>query len=75
MNAELSGENLKVSTRHDSGEPAQAILKTADAEHCDLIAMTTHGHRLIADLIHGATIDKVRHQSAVPLFIVRAEMT
>ncbi len=75
VNAELSGENLKVSTRHDSGEPAQAILKTADAEHCDLIAMTTHGHRLIADLIHGATIDKVRHQSNVPLFIVRAEMT
>jgi manganese transport protein len=75
VNAELSRENLKVSTRHDSGEPAQAILKAADAEHCDLIAMTTHGHRLIADLIHGATIDKVRHQSNVPLFIVRAEMT
>ena len=60
--------------RHDSGEPARAILKTAEAEHCDLIAMTTHGHRLIADVIHGTTITKVRHESNIPLFLVKAHM-
>jgi nucleotide-binding universal stress UspA family protein len=74
VSAELKSEKLKVTTRHESGDPARAILKTAKGEHCDLIAMTTHGHRLIADLIHGATITKVRHESNVPLFIVRAHM-
>ena len=74
VSAELRGENLRVTARHDSGEPARAILKTAEAEHCDLIAMTTHGHRLIADLIHGATITKVRHESDIPLFLVKAHM-
>ena len=74
VSAELRQENLKVTARHDSGEPARAILKTAEAEHCDLIAMTTHGHRLIADLIHGATITKVRHESNIPLFLVKAQM-
>jgi nucleotide-binding universal stress UspA family protein len=73
IGAELKGERLRVTTRHESGEPARAILKTAKSERCDLIAMTTHGHRLIADLIHGATITKVRHESNVPLFIVRAQ--
>lgn len=67
-------DDLHVTTHHESGDPARAILRTAEAEHCDLIAMTTHGHRLIADLIHGATITKVRHESDIPLFLVRAHM-
>jgi len=75
VGAELRSENVRVTTRHESGEPARAILKTAGAEKCDLIGMTTHGHRLIADIIHGATIDKVRHESNIPLFIVMAEMS
>ena len=74
ISAELRLENLKVTALHASGEPARAILKTADVEHCDLIAMTTHGHRLISDLIHGTTITKVRHETNVPLFLVKAEM-
>jgi len=72
--AELRQENLRVTTRHESGEPARAILKTSKAEHCDLIAMTTHGHRLISDVIHGTTITKVRHESHIPIFLVRGEM-
>ena len=74
IGVELSRERLAVKTRHTSGEPARAILDTAEGEHCDLIAMTTHGHRLIADLIHGATITKVRHESDIPLFLVKAHM-
>jgi manganese transport protein len=74
VGADLRRDNFQVTTRHDNGEPARAILKNAEAEHCDLIAMTTHGHRWLADLVHGATIDKVRHESRVPLFVVKAEM-
>jgi manganese transport protein len=74
VSAQLRRENLRVTAHHASGEPARAILKTAEGEHCDLIAMTTHGHRWISDLIHGTTIDKVRHESHIPLFIVKAEM-
>ena len=47
VTAKLRSENLRVTARHDSGEPARAILKTAGVEHCDLIGMTTHGHRLL----------------------------
>jgi nucleotide-binding universal stress UspA family protein len=71
---ELRGENFHVTLCHETGEPARAILRNVQAEHCDLIAMATHGHRLISDLVHGTTITKVRHESTTPLFLVKAEM-
>jgi manganese transport protein len=74
VGGQLRSENFQVTVHHESGEPARAILKTAQAEHCDLIAMATHGHRLISDLIHGTTITRVRHESTIPLFLVKAEM-
>jgi nucleotide-binding universal stress UspA family protein len=54
------------------GNPPDEILKAAEQEHCDLIAMTTHGHRLLGDLIHGSTITAVRHKSRIPILLVRA---
>jgi len=68
----LRSEGLRVTARHERGEPAEAILRTARNEGCDLIAMAAHGHKLIADLIHGTTITKVRHQSEIPIFLVKA---
>jgi manganese transport protein len=68
----LRGEGFSVTTHHERGEPARAILKTARGEHCDLIAMAAHGHKLIADLVHGTTITKVRHESEIPIFLVKA---
>jgi len=70
---ELRDEGFRVTTRHERGEPARAILQTAREEQCDLIAMAAHGHKLIADLIHGTTIPKVRHASEVPIFLVKAK--
>jgi universal stress protein A len=74
IGAELRGEGYQARTYHACGQPAAEILRVAQAEQCDLIAMTTHGHRLISDLVHGTTITKVRHESAIPIFLVKAEM-
>ena len=68
----LRAAGLRVSFHLALGDPATGILKTAKAEQCDLIAMTTHGHRLIGDIIYGSTIENVRHRSDVPLLVVRA---
>ena len=69
----LRAQGLTVSTQLALGDPPAEILKTAQAERCDLIAMTSHGHRLIGDIIYGSTINEVRHRSAVPVLLVRAE--
>src|SRR5436190_3424282 len=68
----LRGRGLKVSTHLAMGDPPNEILKTAEKERCDLIAMTTHGHRLIGDLIFGSTIHEVRHKATIPILLVRA---
>ena len=69
----LRGEGLTVSVKLALGDPPTEILRTAREEHCDLIAMTTHGHRLIGDLLLGSTIHKVRHQATMPVLLVRAQ--
>lgn len=71
VQAELRAEGLQVAARHAAGKPADEILRSAREEGCDLIAMTTHGHRLLQDLIYGTTITRVRHESEVPIFLVR----
>jgi len=69
----LRAQGLTVSTQLALGDPPAEILKTAQAEHCDLIAMTSHGHRLIGDIIYGSTINEVRHKSVILVLLVRAE--
>lgn len=63
---------LVVTTRLAMGDPPREILRLADEEQCDLIAMTTHGHRLIGDILFGSTIEYVRHRCKAPLLIVTA---
>ncbi len=72
MAARLAGElGLEVRVMLALGNPPDEILKVADAEHCDLIAMASHGHKLLGDLIHGSTIDQVRHNTHIPILVVR----
>jgi len=61
---------LAVSVLLAMGNPPDQILKIADSEKCDLIALASHGHRLVGDIIHGSTIEAVRHRARVPIFVV-----
>ena len=73
QNAEdLRRAGLTVSVHLALGDPPREIVKVAASQHCDLIAMTTHGHRLIGDLLFGSTINEVRHATDVPVLLVRA---
>ena len=69
---ELRNAGLQVDCRLAMGDPATEIIKIADEEHVDLIAMSTHGHRFLSDLVHGTTVDKVRHTVRVPVLLLRA---
>ena len=68
----LRAKGLRVQTELAMGNPPQEIVKISVAKGCDLIAMTSHGHKLIGDLIYGSTIEKVRHNTMIPLLVVRA---
>jgi nucleotide-binding universal stress UspA family protein len=72
IKGELQAENLTVTAELALGNPPTEILKIVEREHCDLIAMASHGHRFLGDLFHGSTISEVRHRTAVPVLLIRA---
>ncbi|MEY2493881.1 MAG: hypothetical protein QOJ45_373 [Verrucomicrobiota bacterium] len=71
VSEELRAEGYEVNAVLAMGDPATEIIKLARTEPIDLIAMTTHGHRLISDLLHGSTADKVRHEVDVPVLLLK----
>jgi nucleotide-binding universal stress UspA family protein len=69
----LAGEGFAADAVLATGEPAAEIAAAAEREHCSLIAMSTHGHRFLADLWRGSVANEVRHRSLVPVLLVRAQ--
>lgn len=70
--SELQSEGFKAEAVLAAGDPAREIAATADREGCDLIAMATHGHRLLADVVKGSVASELRHITSVPVLMVRA---
>jgi manganese transport protein len=73
--AGLRASGLTVAVALVLGNPPTEIVKAAAAQGCDLIALTSHGHKIVGDFFLGSTIDKVRHNTAIPLLVVRATQT
>lgn len=68
---ELKRDGVEAESLLAGGEPAREIAEAAEREQCDLIAMSTHGHRWLKDLIYGSVASEVRHISRVPVLLVR----
>ena len=68
----LAAKGIAADTLLLRGEPADEIVKVADQGGIDLIAMSTHGHRFLADLLYGSTARKVRHTVDVPVLLLKA---
>jgi len=68
----LTADGLSAEALLATGDPSAEIAAAAERERCDLIAMSTHGHRFIADLIYGSVANGVRHMTSVPVLLLRA---
>ena len=68
---ELKRDGLDADSVLAGGDPAREIAEAAEREQCDLIAMSTHGHRWLKDLIYGSVASEVRHISRIPVLLVR----
>jgi nucleotide-binding universal stress UspA family protein len=73
LKTELTSQGLKVRTHLAMGDPSDELIRVSKDEQADLIAMSTHGHRFLSDLIHGTTADRVRHLVRVPVLLLRAQ--
>jgi nucleotide-binding universal stress UspA family protein len=68
----LRSKDISVETHLAMGEPANEIIKFAKETGCDLIAMSTHGHRFLEDIFFGSTATKVRHSVNIPILLIKA---
>ena len=72
LRREIAGQGLTATTELAMGDPATELIRAAETHSVDLIAMSTHGHRFLADVLHGTTADRVRHQVRIPVLLLRA---
>ena len=73
VKAELQAEGIPTEAELAYGEPDQQIVKWVEQKGCDLVAMSTHGHRFLADLFLGTTATRVQHRIRVPVLLLRAK--
>jgi universal stress protein A len=70
---DLTGQGFTVQAELAMGDPATQLIRVAETKDVDLIAMSTHGHRFLADVLHGTTADRVRHLVKIPVLLLRAQ--
>jgi nucleotide-binding universal stress UspA family protein len=72
VQAEFQAAGIPAEAELAFGDPASEIVKWVEQCGCDLVAMSTHGHRFLADLFLGTTASRVQHRISVPVLLLRA---
>ena len=75
VRAEFDAAGIQAEAELAFGEPADEIVKWVQKGECDLVAMTTHGHRFVAYLFLGTTATRVRHSVGVPVLLLKSRGT
>ena len=70
---EFRAEGINADADLAFGDPATEIVKWVEQKGCDLVAMSTHGHRFLGDLFLGTTANRVQHKISVPVLLLRAK--
>ena len=73
VRAEFQAEGIPAEAELAFGEPAKEIIRWVKEKGCDLVAMSTHGHRFLADIFLGTTATRVQHRIGAPVLLLRAK--
>ncbi len=73
VKAELQGAGIPAEAELAFGDPVKEIVNWVEKKGCDLVAMSTHGHRFLADLFLGTTASRVQHSIRVPVLLLKAK--
>ncbi len=73
VQAEFQATGIPTEAELAYGSPSKEIIKWVQKKGCDLVAMSTHGHRLLADIFLGTTASRVQHGIRVPVLLLKAK--
>lgn len=64
--------NVAVEMTHEIDDsPAEAIVRTAKLNECDLIVMSSHGRRGMQKMLLGSQTSKVLVKTPIPVLVIR----
>jgi manganese transport protein len=66
--------DLGLDTQYDLGfgEPADELAQLVEQHRPDLIVLGSHGHRGMGDLVHGTSVERLRHRINIPVLVIPA---
>jgi nucleotide-binding universal stress UspA family protein len=73
VRAEFQSAGIAAQAELAFGDPSSEIIKWVKQKGCDLVAMSTHGHRFLADVFLGTTASRVQHSVSAPVLLLRAK--
>jgi len=73
VRSEFAAAGIAAGSELAYGDPVSEIVKWVEEKGCDLVAMSTHGHRFLADIFLGTTASRVQHSISVPVLLLRAK--
>jgi len=73
VRAEFESADISAEAELAYGDPANEIIKWVKEKGCDLVAMSTHGHKFLADVFLGTTANRVQHNISAPVLLLRAK--
>jgi nucleotide-binding universal stress UspA family protein len=72
VKAEFQAIGIPTDAELAYGDPAKEIIRWIEQKGCNLVAMSTHGHRFLGDLFLGTTATRVQHRVSVPVLLLKA---
>jgi nucleotide-binding universal stress UspA family protein len=69
----MKKEGIPTTWRLGYGKPGPELVRAVEETGCDLVAMTTHGHRWMEDVLFGSASSEVRHGVDIPVLLLRTE--
>ncbi|HEY7214601.1 MAG TPA: Nramp family divalent metal transporter, partial [Thermoanaerobaculia bacterium] len=71
--AELAEHGVEAKYDLGFGEPAAELARLVEHHRPDVILLGSHGHRAMGDLVHGTSVERLRHQVKIPVMVIPAD--
>ena len=69
----LKKQGIPTTWRLGFGKPGPELVRAVEETGCDLVAMTTHGHRWMEDVLFESASNEVRHGVEIPVLLLRTD--
>ncbi len=56
-----------------AGDPVSELARMADEVGAQMIIVRAHGHSCVSDLVHGTTVNSLRHRTRANILVLQSD--